>query len=390
VRALVISPQPFFSPRGTPFSVYYRTLVTAELGVQVDLLTYGQGQDVELPGLRIYRIPRFARLGPVPIGPSLLKLWLDLFLVLWTVALLARRRYDFVHAHEESVFFALLLKPLFRFRLLYDMHSSLPQQLTNFSFTRSRLAIGLFEKLEDACLAHADAVITVCPALRDHALPRMPDPKRHFLIENSLFDPVRVRGGAAEAVAPNPAPELPEGRPIVAYAGTFESYQGIDLLLRAFAVVCERRPDACLLLIGGTPAQVAERRALASELGIGDAVRFTGTVPRDVAGACQARATVLVSPRLHGTNTPLKVYEQIASGVPLVATRIVSHTQVLSPDMVFLVEPEREALAAGILSALGDPVRAARVAERARQVYEQRYSRASYEESMRQVLAVLA
>ena len=36
------------------------------------------------------------------------------------------------------------LKPLFRFRLIYDMHSSLPQQLTNFEFTKSRLLIGVF------------------------------------------------------------------------------------------------------------------------------------------------------------------------------------------------------------------------------------------------------
>jgi hypothetical protein len=36
---LVISPQPFFTPRGTPFSVYYRALVMAEQGVEIDLLT---------------------------------------------------------------------------------------------------------------------------------------------------------------------------------------------------------------------------------------------------------------------------------------------------------------------------------------------------------------
>ncbi|MGH7006361.1 MAG: glycosyltransferase, partial [Alphaproteobacteria bacterium] len=101
-RVLVVAPQPFFSPRGTPFSVYYRTLVTAEQGVRVDLLTYGQGQDVDLPNLRIIRIPRLAFLGPVKTGPSWAKLVLDMFLAVWTVRLLLRHRYDFVHAHEES------------------------------------------------------------------------------------------------------------------------------------------------------------------------------------------------------------------------------------------------------------------------------------------------
>ena len=44
MKALVIAPQPFFSPRGTPFSVYYRTLVMVQFGVQVDLLTFGHSQ----------------------------------------------------------------------------------------------------------------------------------------------------------------------------------------------------------------------------------------------------------------------------------------------------------------------------------------------------------
>jgi glycosyltransferase involved in cell wall biosynthesis len=168
-KALVIAPQPFFSPRGTPLSVYYRTLVTAKLGVEVDLLTYGQGEDVDIPGVRIIRIPPFRLLGSVKVGPSGLKLFLDVFMLLWVLGLLLRRRYDFVHAHEESVFFCRYLQPIFRFKLVYDMHSSLPQQLTNFGFTTSRSLIRVFAMLENSCLRHADAVITICPGLAEHA-----------------------------------------------------------------------------------------------------------------------------------------------------------------------------------------------------------------------------
>ena len=131
-KALVVAPQPFFTPRGTPLSVYYRTLVTAEQGVLIDLLTYGEGEDVDIPGVRIVRLPRLGFLGPVPVGPSPTKLFLDLWLVLWTIGLLLRHRYDFVHVHEEAAFWCRFLKPLFGFKLAYDMHSSLPQQLANF------------------------------------------------------------------------------------------------------------------------------------------------------------------------------------------------------------------------------------------------------------------
>ena len=168
MRALVIAPQPFFSPRGTPYSVYYRTLVTSELGVEVDLLTYGEGEDVDIPGVRMYRIPRFGAFGNVKTGPSLLKLFLDGFILARAVALLCRTRYAFVHAHEESVFFCRFLKPLFGFKLVYDMHSSLPEQLRNFQFTESRVLIRAFEWLENSSLRASDAIITICPALADY------------------------------------------------------------------------------------------------------------------------------------------------------------------------------------------------------------------------------
>src|SRR4030067_443595 len=132
----------------------------AQLGVDIDLLTYGEGQNVEIPRTRIIRIPRFKFLGPVHIGPTWLKALLDVIMFLWTIGLLLRHRYGFVHAHEESVFWCQILKPLFRFKLVYDMHSSLPQQLTNFNFTKSKILFNIFKGLEDSCLRISDAVIT--------------------------------------------------------------------------------------------------------------------------------------------------------------------------------------------------------------------------------------
>ena len=192
MKALVIAPQPFFTPRGTPFSVYYRTLITAELGIEVDLLTYGQGQDVDIPGVRIIRTPRFDFLGSIKIGPSLLKLFHDIFIVLWTLWLLMSNKYDIVHAHEEAVFICPILKPIFKFKLVYDMHSSLPEQLTNFKFTTSKLLINIFKHLEDACLRASDSTITICPSLYQYALSIVDDKSKVCLIENSIFDEVRV------------------------------------------------------------------------------------------------------------------------------------------------------------------------------------------------------
>jgi glycosyltransferase involved in cell wall biosynthesis len=394
-RALVISPQPFFSPRGTPLSVYYRALVTAESGVQIDLLTYGEGQDVEIPGLRIIRIPRFRRLGHVKTGPSLLKLFLDVFLMAWTIALLIRRRYAFVHAHEEAVFYCRLLQPIFRFRLLYDMHSSLPQQLANFGYTKSRLLIGLFQRLEDSCLARADAVITICPELADYAVAKMPDPGRHVLIENSIFDDVQPTetAGPGDAVTQSELDEaifdaIPHV-PLVLYTGSLEPYQGVDLLIRAFRKVRLAEPDTAMAIVGGHPRHVRQLRQLADEQGLNGACMFIERIAQPLVSKFLQRAAVVVSPRIAGTNTPLKIYQYLACGVPLVATRIPSHTQVLKDDECWLVEPTPEAMAQGIRSALFDQEGSRLKVHAALAHYRRDYSLQSYRRKLRRVLQIL-
>ncbi len=372
MKALVIAPQPFFTPRGTPFSVYYRTLVTAELDVEVDLLTYGEGQDADIPGVRICRIPRFRILGNVKTGPSILKLFLDGFLVVWTLALLIRRRYDFVHAHEEAVFFARFLKPLFRFKLVYDMHSSLPEQLDNFKFTKSSVIKSIFRSLEDSSLRSADAVITICPALADYVSERIADVDKHLLIENSIFDPVKIAKGNApdsNPVTTHQGEDIPKNKPVVVYAGTLEEYQGIGLLLNAFKKVVAANADVYLLVVGGTDKQVQHYSGVANEACISEYCCFTGRVSPEIARRYNLMATLLVSPRISGSNTPLKIYEQLASGVSLVATNIHSHTQVLDDSVAFLAEPNTGDLARAILQALSSGNERQRRSENARILY---------------------
>ncbi|MEM7504888.1 MAG: glycosyltransferase family 4 protein, partial [Pseudomonadota bacterium] len=334
-------------------------------------------------------IPRFPFFRPVRVGPSWLKLFLDMWMTVWTVSLLVRGRYDVVHAHEEAVFWCVFLKPLFRFKLAYDMHSSLPQQLNNFRFTNSKLLVRIFDALEGMALAKSDAVIAICPDLEEFALRRGVQPERLFLIENSIFEDVRLTNGN-EGTNETPAePIRASNEPRIVYAGTFESYQGVDLLIRAFAKVHAQRDDATLWLVGGRPDQIAAMRELAESLGVASACHFTGSVSKARARQFAETASILVSPRVDGTNTPLKIYEQLASGKPLVATRIRSHTQVLTDDVCILVEPDPDDFAAGLLRALNDPEEGARIASNAQELYETAYSRARYEEKTRRFLEKL-
>ena len=386
MKALVIAPQPFFTCRGTPLSVYYRTLITAELGVSVDLLTYGEGENVDIAGVNIIRIPRFKLLGPVKIGPSVLKLFLDIFVFWRTVGLLITNRYDFVHAHEEAVFFCWLLKPIFRFKLIYDMHSSLPEQLSNFNFTQSKLLIGLFAWLEKQCLEVAEVTITICPSLYNYARSIAPPQRFVTLIENSIFEEIRF---ARSQVLEKRFDRSLKDKRLVVYAGTLERYQGIELLISGFKRVMESDRELFLLIVGGTPDQLKHYQQLAEDYGITQRCQFMGKVSPQSAKHYADMATVQVSTRIDGTNTPLKIYDQIARNVPLVATNIYSHTQVLDETVAFLVEPTPEGIATGITAASADDSEPKKRAARARQLYERRYSRQVYKEKMKVVIDCL-
>jgi glycosyltransferase involved in cell wall biosynthesis len=396
MRILVVAPQPFFTPRGTPFSVYHRTRIVCALGHDVDLLTYGQGRDVEIERCRIVRTPGLRILGPVRIGPSMHKLLLDFLMVFWTVGLLLRQRYDAVHAHEEAVFWCRWLKPVFGFRLIYDMHSSLPQQLSNFAYTELRGIHWLFEKLEASALKAADAVIVISPLLRDYAR-TLADPGKILMIENSLFDDVRFRSDDGRNPADVPGvPAITEewlaarrSEDVIAYAGTLEIYQGIDRLIEAFARVVAEHPAAGLLIVGGAPREVQRYRSLADSLGLGDSVHFAGQVSQATAHHLVTRASASVSPRVSGSNTPMKIYHLMACGMPIVATRIDSHTQVLNDDISIFTNAEPAELADAILRVLRNPEAAREVGRRAQAWYRDNYSEDKYRAKTRRLLALV-
>src|SRR4030095_12729351 len=97
--------------------------------------------------------------------------------------------------------------------------------------------------------------------------------------------------------------------------------------------------------------------------GVADAVIFAGQRPSDEIPLFLDAADVLVSPRSTGTNTPLKIYQYLRSGRPIVATRLLTHTQVLNDDVAILTTATSEGFAAGILTALTDVDRAREVGQ---------------------------
>lgn len=374
LRILMLAPEPFFEPRGTPFSEYHRIKALGELGHHVDLVTYPIGEGVDLPRLRIYRSLRPPGVRKVKIGPSATKLVLDALLAATAIRRARRGAYDAIHSHEEAGVLGVLLARWLGIPHLYDMHSSLPQQLANFRTTRSRLVRAVFDRAERLMIDGSRVVITICQDLQDTVV-AMGAGEKAILIENVMGGDVAPAAGPGRA-AVRAAWGIPADAPLVLYTGTFEPYQGLDLLVDAAARLAAAQPAARVLVVGGAPDQVAALRARVEA--IGAPVVCTGQRPPEEIPHFVDACDILASPRISGTNTPLKIYSYLRSGRPILATRLHTHTQVLSPLVSLLVEPEAEAFAAGLRRLIEQPAEAHALAAAAKELARERYSREAY------------
>ena len=380
LRILFLAPQPFFEVRGTPLAVLHMTRSLAALGHAVDLLTFPQGEPAPVDGVRHLRSLRLP-VGRVKAGPSLAKISLDVPFVAEAVLRLATGCYDVVHAVEESAHLIAPFARLLGVPLVMDVDSSIPDQLRYSGFARRGPLLWLAEALERHALSHAAAAVTVCGSLTDGVKARAPGVPVFQVEDPPLAD--RNDPPPAEAVDALRAALGLGPRPVVLYSGNFEAYQGVELLLEAMAAV----PDAQLVLMGGEPFEIERLRVKAASHGLGERCVFAGKRPPAELPAFLALADVLASPRVKGENTPFKIYTYLASGRPIVATRIATHTQVLDDGNSNLAAADPASFAAALQCALADRAGAQARAERGYALVQREYGMERYREKIARAYA---
>ena len=388
MKVLVIAPQPFFQERGTPIAV---RLAVEALSRQlpridgkdstIDLLVYNEGQDINIPGVTIIRgkIPRWLR-GVRP-GISCRKLLCDVFLFIQALLLLRRSRkdkdqYDVIHAVEEAVFLAWFAKKMFGIPYVYDMDSSLALQVTE-RWWWCKPALVLLQYLERAAVRGSIAVAPVCDALQAIA-------EQHGSSTTVLLRDVSLLPRESTTIDVHDRSTLldPSITPediIILYVGNLESYQGIDLLIESFSLVRVQHKKARLVIVGGTHRHIDTYRGKARALGCESSVMFLGPRPLSALPQLLTSADIVVSPRIKGNNTPMKVYSYLHSGTPLVATDLPTHRQALDESIAVLAAPEPQAFANGLSRLISDPTLRIAIGKRARSAAEQLYTPDAFE-----------
>lgn len=348
VKILVLAPHAFFQVRGTPIDLdILLSALTQRPRTQIDLLVYGEGADRAYPNLRLHRVPstRFTR--NVKPGFSLRKVLNDVLMFFQAWHLVHRHRFDLIHAGEEAAFMALFFRRVYGIPYVYDLDSSIAQQMVEKLPLLSPLS-PVFARMEAAAIRSALATAPVCNALAE--LCERSGSRRIVTLHDisQLEDPDATSTGWLRR-------ELEAEGELVLYAGNLEVYQGVDLLLESFALAVEERPKLALVIVGGSPKAIEAYERKAAALGIASRTHFLGPCPLEDLHRYLAEADIVVAPRIRGINTPQKVFPYLHSGRAVLVTDLLMHTQILTPDVVMLAPPTPRGFADAILRLASEP-----------------------------------
>lgn len=373
MNILLLAPHPYYQERGTPIAVDLLVKVLSGRGENVDILTLAEGEDRIYRNVTIHRVGNRSWLQGIPPGFSFRKVINDVLMFFRCVRLLRRKRFDVIHAVEEAAFIAVVLSPFFKIPFIYDMDSSLSAQMVDkFAFLRPLSgALRFFESLP---IKKAAIVVPMCERLA---------------LDASRYRSQGIRVLKDVSLVSRGSDETEDVRkicgvvgPLLMYIGNLEPYQGVDLMLQGVARALKQEPELGLVIIGGRDGDIAKYRKIVREMGAQTHIHFLGTRPVEDIGSYLRQADILLSPRTKGVNTPMKIYSYLASGVPVIATDLLTHTQVITEDIGVLILPTAEALAEAVLNLVRHPQLGHRLAENAKAFIAKEHSLETFKQSV--------
>lgn len=291
--------------------------------------------------------------------------------------IIATRRPDILHAHSPALngLAALIAARRAGLPLVYEVRALWEDAAVDLGTSRAGgWRYRATRALESFVLRRADAVVTLCEGMRGELVSRGVPPERVSVVPNAVD--IAAFPGAPRARDAGLSRRLDlDGRLVLGFIGSFYHYEGLDLLIRAVPAIRERLPEAAVLLVGGGPED-ARLRALAAELGVEDAVRFTGRVPHGEVQAYYDLVDLLVYPRrrmrLTDLVTPLKPLEAMAERRLVVASDVGGHRELIRDGETgyLFAADDPAALAARVAEAAGDTARHPSIRESGRRFVE--------------------
>jgi len=375
-KILFISPQPFFQWRGSPIRVGFNVLALTKLGYKVDLLTLPVGEDKEFENGRVIRVANPLSIENVPIGPSFLKIFFDILIFYKGLRLCMKNNYAVIHGVEEAGIMAVILAKFFGAKSIFEKHSD------PFSYKKGLLKnsfLAFYAQVEKLTVRLCDGVIGTGKGLVAQ-VEKMGYKTRAF----HIFDiPSSLEEPLAEKVD-QLRNELVKGKDevLVTFVGSFALYQGVDLMFAAIPEVVKQNAYIRFIIIGGTEDEIAVKRTILKQQGVDEAVTFLGKIAPDALPEYLYASDILLSPRISGVNTPLKILDYMKAGKAIMATDVPSHRLLLDEMTAVFAKPTPRQLTIALDRLAGDKKKREKMGAAGRSLYETKYNFDNYRQQL--------
>jgi glycosyltransferase involved in cell wall biosynthesis len=321
-------------------------------------------------GVDILRLPLKRRRG----GPAAYLFQYAAF-VAATFALLGvrslTRRYALVHVHNmpDLLVFSALVPKMFGAKVILDLHDPMPELMTTiFGFEPTSTTVRALKRLERWSIAFAHLVFTVNLACKKMFAARScPSEKIHVVMNSPDEDMFAFRAA--------PAAALEQRKPFtLMYHGSILERNGLDVAVRALAIVRQSLPDTELRIYGDPTPFLDRVMDLVEKEGLGDSVRYFGKKGLEDIVAAIDECDVGIIPNRRSVfteiNTPTRIFEYLARGKPVITGAAPGVQDYFAPDTLFFFElGDAEDLARTIAHVFHHPRDVPEVVWRGQQVY---------------------
>lgn len=316
LKIAIVAACPFPFPRGTPVRIYRMAEALALLGHEVHAVTYHLGEEPDSPPpFTIHRIADVKGYTRTEAGPSWKKLLrCDPPLTRLVGKVVREHEIDIIHAHHYEGLIAAhyARKGGRKVPIVFDAHTTLASELHYYEMgLGKKLVTAIGKRIDGYFPKRAAHTVTVTDNIRD------------MLIKNNGVKPEDItpmtNGVEVEHFDIDPSQAIddaPPGVKTLIFTGNLAGYQGVDLMLDAFAEVCAARDDVRLKILTKSPFDPYEEQA--KKLGVRDKVVVAESSFADLPGHLVGSAVAL-NPRSECDGVPVKLLNYMAAGLPVVS-----------------------------------------------------------------------
>lgn len=310
----MIAPTPFFSNRGAHVQILEQVNALIKKGHIVRICTYGLGKNPL--GLDIQRIPNFPWYKKTSAGPAFTKILYIPLMVVQYINNVRTFKPDVIHAHmAEGAVIAKCAQPFVKNGIVfYDHQGSLTQECIQHKFIKATgIRFQLIKALEKRILGWYP-IITQSQKMCDEIFrinTRAIVSNVRDGVDTEIFRPKKRNIQMILDLGFNP--ELPIG----IYTGLLSEYQGLSLLIESISLLIKNGTKIQVIIIGYP--DVKKYSELAGSFGIQDHIRFLGEIDYKELPHYLNLANFAFAPKISLTEGDGKIYNYMATGIPVIA-----------------------------------------------------------------------